>query len=107
EARFGPGVAVGRGLAREVQVAGELVLRNAGRDVELTDLELVLVAGGTRRIDLALPEAWKRPVRVAAGAELRERGDWTVKLAAPMRASSAESQGNTTGSGKQRPHVIT
>src|SRR5439155_6123954 len=96
EARFEPRVAVGRELAREVQVAGELVLRNAGRDVELTDLELVLVAGGTRRIDLALPGAWKRPVRVASGAELRERVDWTVKLAPPMRAESAGIQVNTT-----------
>ena len=103
EARFEPRVAVGRELAKEVQVAGVLVLRNAGRDVELSDLELVLVAGGTRRIDLALPEAWKRTVRVAAGAELREQVDWTVKLAAPMRAPAAEIQLNTTAGGKHEP----
>ena len=107
EARFEPRVAVGRELAREVQLAGVLVLRNAGRDAELTDLELVLVAGGTRRIDLALPEAWKRSVRVAAGGELREQVDWTVKLAAPMRASSAEIQVNTTAGGKHRPLAMT
>ena len=107
EARFEPRVAVGRELAKEVQVAGVLVLRNTGRDVELSDLELVLVAGGTRRIDLALPEAWKRTVRVAAGAELREQVDWTVKLAAPMRASSAEIQVNTTAGGKHQPLAMT
>ena len=107
EARFESRVAVGRELAREVQVAGELTLRNAGRDTELTDLELVLVAGSTRRIDLALPDAWRGPVRVPAGGELREKVNWTVKLAAPMRASSAEIQVNTTEGGKRRPLAMT
>src|SRR5581483_3408852 len=46
-----PTRAVARELKREVSVAGELVVRNLGRDTELRDLELVLVAGGTRRID--------------------------------------------------------
>ena len=107
EARFEPRVAVGRELAREVQVAGELTLRNTGREAELTDLELVLVAGGTRRIDLALPDAWRGRVRVPGGGELREKVDWTVKLAAPMRASSAEIQVNTTEGGKRRPLAMT
>src|SRR5712691_535569 len=107
EARFAPTVAVGRELAREVRVAGELVLRNTGRDAELSDLELVLVAGNTRRIDLVLPDAWRSRVRVPAGGELREKVDWTVKLAAPMRASSAEIQVNTTAGGKLRPLGMT
>ena len=33
--------------------------------------------------------------------------DWTVKLAAPMRASSAEIQVNTTAGGKHRPLAMT
>ena len=107
EARFEPRVAVGRELAREVQVAGELTLHNTGRDAEVTDLELVLVAGNTRRIDLVLPDAWRGRVRVPAGGELREKVDWTVKLAAPMRASSAEIQVNTTEGGKRRPLAMT
>ena len=107
EARFEPTVAVGRELAREVQVAGELTLRNTGRDAELTDLELVLVAGSTRRIDLVLPDVWRGRVGVPAGGELREKVDWTVKLAAPMRASSAEIQVNTTEGGKRRPLAMT
>src|SRR2546425_12819687 len=107
EARFEPTVAVGRELAREVQVAGELTLHNTGRDAELTDLELVLVAGSTRRIDLALPNAWRGSVRVPAGGELREKVNWTIKLAAPMRASSAEIQVNTTAGGKLRPLAMT
>jgi len=107
EARFQPRIAVGRELAREVQVAGELVLRNTGKYAELAHLELVLVAGNTRRIDLVLPEAWRGRVRVPAGGELREKVDWTVKLAAPMRASSAEIQVNTTAGGKHRPLGMT
>ena len=107
EARFEPRVAVGRELAREVQVAGVLVLRNTGKDAELADLELVLIAGNTRRIDLTLPDAWRGRVRLPAGGELRERVDWTVKLAAPMRASSAEIQVNTTEGGKRRPLAMT
>ncbi|TMB40245.1 MAG: hypothetical protein E6J55_21745 [Deltaproteobacteria bacterium] len=107
EARFEPRIAVGRELAREVQVAGELTLHNTGRDAELTDLELVLIAGGTRRIDLVLPDAWRGRVRVPGGGELREKVDWTVKLAAPMRASSAEIQVNTTEGGKRRPLAMT
>ena len=51
-AEFRPTHAVARELAREIDVAGELVLRNEGRDAELSDLELVFIGGGTRRIDL-------------------------------------------------------
>ena len=107
EASFAPRVAVGRELAKEVEVAGELVLRNAGREAELADLELLLVAGGTRRIDLALPEAWRGGVRIPAGGEIRQSVDWKVSLAAPMRASSAEIQVNTTAGGKRTPLAIT
>src|SRR5215468_5567469 len=81
-----PTVAVARELAKEVAVAGELVVKNVGKDAELAELEVVLVAGGTRRIDLALPASWTGTQRVPAGGELRATVDWTVKLAAPMRA---------------------
>jgi len=107
DASFAPTLAVGRELAKEIQVAGELVLRNAGKDAELTDLEVVLVAGGTRRIDLALPDAWSGKVRIPAGGELRQRVDWTVKLPAPMRAPDAEIQVNTTAGGKRTPLAMT
>ncbi|HJW70383.1 MAG TPA: hypothetical protein VJ829_13560, partial [Candidatus Binatia bacterium] len=59
EARFTPTVAVARELKKEVEVAGDLVVRNVGKDADLNDLEVVLVAGGTRRIDLELPAAWR------------------------------------------------
>ena len=100
---FTPTVAVARELKKEVEVAGELVVRNAGGAVDLRDLETVLVAGGTRRIDLELPAAWKGSQRLAAGGELRATVDWKVALAAPMRASMAEIQLNTTAGGKRAP----
>jgi len=103
EARFTPSLAVARELKREVEVAGELVLRNAGSAAEVSDLETVLVAGGTRRIDLELPAAWRGTQRLAAGGELRASVDWKVALAAPMRAPAAEIQVNTTAGGKRTP----
>jgi hypothetical protein len=100
---FTPSAAVARELEREVHVSGELVLTNVGKDTELKNLEVVLVAGGTRRIDLELPAAWQGGRRLAAAAELRATVDWQVKLAAPMRAPAAEIQLNTTGGGKREP----
>src|SRR5579875_3509390 len=92
-----PTRAVARELKREVSVAGELVVRDLGR---------VLVAGGTRRIDLALPRAWAGTVRLPAGGELRQAVDWTIALAAPMRAPAAEIQLNTTAGGRRRPLAL-
>jgi hypothetical protein len=107
EATFRPTVAVARELTREIEVAGELVLRNVGRDAALADLALVLIGGGTRRIDLALPDAWRGALRLAAGAELRQAVAWKQKLAAPMRAPAAEIQVITTAGGKHTPLATT
>ena len=107
EAVFRPRVAVARELSREVEVAGELALRNVGRDAELSDLELVLIAGGTRRIDLSLPDAWRGRVKVPAGGEVREQVAWRITLSAPMRAPAAEIQVNTTEGGKLQPLAVT
>ena len=103
EAAFRPTVAVARELTREIEVAGELVLRNVGRDAELTDLQVVLIAGGTRRIDLTLPAAWQGRVSLRGGGELREPVSWKLTLAAPMRAPAAEIQVNTTAGGHIEP----
>jgi hypothetical protein len=100
---FTPRTAVARELAKEVAVAGTLVVRNEGKAAELADLEVVLVAGGTRRIDIDLPDAWKGVQRVPAGGELSAEVSWTVKLAAPMRAPAAEIQLNTGAGGKHEP----
>ena len=106
EAAFQPTLAVARELAKEVEVNGALTLRNTGRDAELTDLVLVLVAGGTRRIDLELPAAWRGTVRIPAGGALTEQVAWKVKLAAPMRAPAAEIQVITTEGGKHQPLAL-
>jgi len=103
EAVFRPTVAVARELTREIEVAGELVLRNTGRDAELTDLQVVLIAGGTRRIDLTLPAAWQGRVALRGGGELRENVAWKLTLAAPMRDPAAEIQVNTTAGGHIEP----
>lgn len=103
EMAFTPRTAVARELAKEVEVAGDLVVRNVGKDAELTDLQVVLVAGGTRRIDLELPAGWVGRQRIPGGGALRATVAWTVKLAAPMRAPAAEIQLNTTAGGKHEP----
>jgi hypothetical protein len=107
EVVFRPRLAVARELTRELEVAGELALRNVGRDAQLSRLELVLIAGGTRRIDLTLPEAWRGSVALPAGGELREQVAWKLTLAAPMRAPAAEIQVNTTEGGKLQPLGVT
>ncbi len=107
EATFRPVRAVARELSREIDVAGELVLRNAGGDTELTDLAVVLIAGGTRRIDLELPAAWRGTVRLPASGQLAETVAWVQTLAAPMRAPAAEIQVMTTAGGKHTPLATT
>ena len=103
EASFTPTTAVARELAKEVEVAGELVVRNVGKDAVLSDLEVVLVAGGTRRIELPLPAGWEGPQQVPAGGELRATVAWKIPLAAPMRAPAGEIELHTTAGGKHVP----
>jgi hypothetical protein len=106
EATFTPTLAVAREIAREVAVSGELVVRNVGKDAELHDLEVVLVAGGTRRIDLPLPPELAGRQRLGAGKEIRATVAWTIPLAAPMRAPAAEIQIITTAGGKHTPLAL-
>lgn len=106
EARFSPTAAVARELAREVEVSGELVVRNVGKDAELRDLQVVLVAGGTRRIDLPLPVELQGTRKLAAGAEIRATVAWKIPLAAPMRAPAAEVQVLSTTGGKHTPLAL-
>ena len=103
EMTFTAKTAVARELAKEVEVTGDLVVKNVGKNAQLDDLGVVLVAGGTRRIDLQLPAAWKGAKRIPAGGELRQAVAWIVKLAAPMRAPAAELQLHTTAGGKHEP----
>jgi hypothetical protein len=107
EATFAATTAVARELAKEVEVAGELVLRNVGKDADLQDLETVLICGGTRRIDIALPDAWRGSRRLAAGGELRATVHWKVPVVAPVRAPMAAIQVNSTTGGKITPLAMT
>jgi hypothetical protein len=106
EAAFTPTLAVARELAREVEVNGELVVRNVDKDAEMHDLQVVLVAGGTRRIDLPLSAAFAGTRKLAAGAALRATVAWKIPLAAPMRAPAAEVQLITTTGGKHTPLAL-
>ena len=106
EATFTPTRAVARELAKEVEVNGELVVRNAGKAAELHDLQVVLVAGGTRRIDLPLPPELQGTKRLAAGDVIRATVAWKIPLAAPMRAPAAEVQLITTAGGKHTPLAL-
>src|SRR5215470_7238913 len=107
EATFVATTAIARELDKEVAVAGTLTIKNVGHEVTLTDLELVLVAGGTRRIDLELPAPWRGGVQLPAGASVAQACNWTVKLAAPMRAPAAEIQVTTMAGGKRTPLALT
>lgn len=104
---FRPALAVARELDREIEIAGELAIRNVGKDAVVTDLGLVLIAGGTRRIDLGLPKEWVGTVRLPAGGELRQQVAWKQTLAAPMRAPAAEIQLITTAGNKVQPLATT
>lgn len=106
EATFTPTLAVARELKKEVEVHGELVVRNVGKDVELTDLEVVLIAGGTRRIDIDLPPGWSGAKKIPAGGELRATVAWKVALAAPWRAPLAAIQVQTKAGGKITPLAL-
>src|SRR3954453_4944324 len=58
EARFVPSHAHTDEFAREIAVAGRLTLENGGSDAELSDTELIVIAG-FRRIPLDDPAEWK------------------------------------------------
>jgi hypothetical protein len=102
EMAFTPKDRVARELAKEVEVAGELVVKNVGKDAELD--------GAARWC--SSPAARAHRSRAATGlaghtahsrvGELRASVAWTVKLAAPMRAPAAEIQLNTSAGGKAR-----
>ena len=103
ESTFTSTTAVARELAKEIEVVGELVVRNVGKDAEFADVEVILVAGGTRRIDLALPKELSGTVRIAAGSTLKVPCNWKIKLAAPMRAPHCEVQLQTHTGDKIAP----
>lgn len=103
ESSFTATTAVARELAKEIEVVGELVVRNVGKDAEFGDVDVLLVAGGTRRIDLALPKELSGTIRIAAGGSLKVPCNWKIKLTAPMRAPHCEVQMQSHAGGKIIP----
>lgn len=103
ESTFTSTTAIARELAKEIEIVGELVVTNAGKDADLANLETVLVAGGTRRIDLALPPALSGAVRIPAGGSLKVPCNWKIKLPAPMRAPHCQVQLQVNAGGTITP----
>jgi hypothetical protein len=88
DARFEPMRAQTDEFARQMSLAGHLTLVNEGSDAELSDVEMMVIAG-FRRIPLAVPAEW-RALRVASGARREGEVSWCVTLDAPLRAEAGE-----------------
>ena len=88
DARFAPSHAHSDEFAREIAVAGRLTLTNEGSDAELSEIEMMVIAG-FRRIPLEVPTDW-RGVRLGKGASKDGAVEWTVTLDAPLRAQAGE-----------------
>ena len=88
EARFASSHAHTDELAREIAVAGRLTLENQGSDADLSEVELVVIAG-FRRIPLDVPAEW-RTIRLPKGETKTGDVAWTLTLDAPLRAEKGE-----------------
>jgi hypothetical protein len=88
DARFAPSHAHSDEIAREIAVAGRLVIANEGSDAELSDVEMMVIAG-FRRIPLEVPSEW-RNLRLAKGSSKESAVEWTITLDAPLRAQAGE-----------------
>lgn len=88
DASFSSAHALSDEFARTIELAGELALRNDGSDADLTDVEMMVIAG-FRRIPLAVPDDW-RSLRLEGGGVKRGPVRWSLTLDAPLRAETGE-----------------
>jgi hypothetical protein len=88
DARFTATHALSDEFARTIELVGELVLRNGGSDADLTEIEMIVIAG-SRRIPLVVPDDW-RTFRVTDGATKTGEVRWSLTLDAPLRAEAGE-----------------
>lgn len=88
EARFAPGHAHTDEFAREMAVEGRLSIVNEGSDAELSQVDMIVIAG-FRRIPLQVPKGWTA-FGLAAGRSKEEDVSWTLTLDAPLRAQKGE-----------------
>jgi hypothetical protein len=90
EATLAGGGATTKEFARELRVGGTLTLRNLGAPTTLSDFELIVIGGGTRRIPLETPAALAGGVTLGADEERAYDLGWTVTLSAPLRAPDGD-----------------
>lgn len=74
---------------RGVRLRGRLVAANRGRATSLT-IEQCILSAGFRRIALEVPGDGWRSTRLEEGGRLEFPLQWSLTLAAPVRASSGE-----------------
>lgn len=87
-ASFTPTHALSDEFARTIELDGTLELRNDGSDAELSEIEMIVIAG-FRRIPLTVPDEW-RMVRLANGGAKNGGVRWALTLDAPLRAETGE-----------------
>ena len=88
EASFAASEAVSNEFTREIDLAGRLVLTNAGSDADLSAVEMMIVAG-FRRIPLTVPASWST-FRLPKGESRSEDLRWKLTLDSPLRAQAGE-----------------
>ena len=87
-ARFTPTQAVTDEFARQLVLAGQLVVGNSGADADVDEVEMMVIAG-FRRIPLDVPSEWRR-FSIASAAEKAGAVQWSLTLEAPLRAETGE-----------------
>jgi hypothetical protein len=67
-------------FARELAVSGTLTVRNTGAATTLSDWQLMVIGGGTRRIPLETPAELARSITLESATERTVVLAWNVKL---------------------------
>jgi hypothetical protein len=88
DARFQASQAHSDEFAKEIEVAGRLGLSNAGSDADVSDVEMIVIAG-FRRIPLEVPADWRAFALPKGGSK---EGDlhWKLTLDSPLRAQAGQ-----------------
>ncbi len=88
EARFEGVQAWTDEFARQMGLAGRLTISNDGADSEISDVEMMVIAG-FRRIPLEVPSEW-RALTLPKGGRKDGEVSWSLTLDAPLRAERGE-----------------
>jgi hypothetical protein len=71
-----------------MSLAGRITIANDGSDAEVTEVEMMVIAG-FRRIPLDVPAEW-RSFALASGGSKEGAVEWSLTLDAPLRAEKGE-----------------